>query len=350
MGDPSSSENVYDVAKLVEAAVERTRGLLRRTPLERAFWLEADDLEGCKVFLKLESQQRTKSFKFRGAMNKIQTLHAKERAKGIVTASTGNHALAVATACSIVQMNTSQSVSCEIFLPKDASTAKVENLRTLGVPIVFHGSNCLAAELEARKTATEEGKVFISPYNDLEVIAGQGTAGFEILEQLKEENVDSLDAIFVPVGGGGLIGGIASFVKHKSPKTLVFGCSPKNDAHMARSIAKGEILQGSSYLEDSGETLSEGTAGAVENCSVTFEICKKYVDEWIELTEEEIGKAVFKMLDKQHEAVEGAAGLGIAAFEKKREEMKGKNVVIVICGGNVKTSVLKALLIQYLPN
>lgn len=335
----------------VDLARDRLAGKgLYRTPLQRALWLEGPSASSGAVFLKLESEQRTGSFKARGALNKVLSLPAAERAKGIVTASTGNHALAVASACQ------SLGADCprfEIVLPTNASKAKVAQLKALGAPLRFFGDDCAVSEGEARREAGAKGSCFLSPYNDMQVIGGQGTVAAEILEQWREEADASaaLDAVFVPVGGGGLISGIASYIKAKSPHTKVYGCSAKNDAFMAKSVASGAVKPAdlATYLENGGHTLSEGTAGPVEPGSVTFGICAEAVDEWVNVTEEEIGAAVVDVLHKHHKAVEGAAGLGVAGYRRMRDQLAGKNVAIVICGGNVKADMLRDMLIKHLP-
>uniref|UniRef100_A0A7S2RSJ5 Tryptophan synthase beta chain-like PALP domain-containing protein n=1 Tax=Mucochytrium quahogii TaxID=96639 RepID=A0A7S2RSJ5_9STRA len=330
-------------AQNVVNASKRIAGHVYRTPLQRALWLEKyTGAKESRVFLKLESEQVTGSFKARGAMNKVMCLTEEEKAKGVITASTGNHALAVTHAA----QESAGNLKFEIVLPNTASAAKVELLKALGAPVRFFGDDCLLAEEEAIRISKTTGQVYVSPYNDKDVLAGQGTLAVEILEQLGDGT--KLDAIFVPVGGGGLISGVASYIKSVSPETKVYGCNPKNDAHMARSVAAGELIDVDSYTENGGVTLSEGTAGAVEQGSITFPICQQTVDEWMELTEEEIGLAVTEMLDKHHKAIEGAAGLGIAAYKRKAKELAGKNVAIVLCGGNVKASMIRDVLNKYL--
>jgi len=339
----SSAPTPAEAAAEVELAAGRISSRLYRTPLQQAFWLSSDS----NVFLKLESEQVTNSFKARGALNKVLSLSPSERSKGIITASTGNHALAMANACTVVRQETEggDNFGFEIVLPETASSAKVDLLRAMGAPLRLHGSDCLEAELEALREAREGGKCYVSPYNDLQVLAGQGTVAREILEDISAPPA----AVFVPVGGGGLIAGIAACIKARSPETKVIGCSPVNDAHMAHSVRKGEFVDVETYKENGGITISEGTAGAVEEGSITFGLCQKLVDQWIELTEEEIGTAVVDMLVHHHKAIEGAAGLGIAGFRKLAPEYAGKTVAIVICGGNVKAEILRDLLNKYLP-
>ncbi|GBG24204.1 Threonine dehydratase [Hondaea fermentalgiana] len=330
-----------DGAKEVAEAATRLGSRLYRTPVQRAFWVGAP----AKVYLKLESEQVTNSFKARGALNKVLSLTKEQRAQGIITASTGNHALAMANACEIVRRETGEEFKYEIVLPETASAAKVDLLKAMGAPLRFHGQDCLLAENEALRDAKENGKFYVSPYNDAQVMAGQGTIACELLEQLPEAPA----AVFVPVGGGGLIGGIATWIKARSPGTKVIGCSPVNDAHMAHCVRAGRFVDVDTYKENGGLTLSEGTAGAVETDSITFPVCQQLVDEWVELTEDEIGAAVVDMLVHHHKAIEGSAGLGIAACRKLASRFADQTVAIVICGGNVRAEVMRDLLVKYVP-
>mmetsp|Transcript_20240 Transcript_20240/g.37607 ORF Transcript_20240/g.37607 Transcript_20240/m.37607 type:complete len:352 (-) Transcript_20240:51-1106(-) len=347
------NELAQRAAEEVVSAAARIQGHVYRTPLQRAVWLQknptADTKGPARVFIKLESEQVTNSFKARGAVNKLLALKEAGPLRKVVTASTGNHALAVTYAAQRVGGAKPQF---QIVLPENASKAKVDMLEALGAPLRFSGKNCLEAEIEAIRVAQEDGLEYISPYNDIHVLAGQGTIAVEVLEQVRELGLSesSLDYVFVPVGGGGLISGIAAYMKAHSPLTKVVGCGPRNDAHMGRSIASGALIPSDSYLENGGETLSEGTAGAIEPGSVTFPLCQRTVDEWLELSEEEVGRACFDMLNMHHKAVEGAAGLGIAGCRQKAAtgKLAGKSVAIIICGGNVKATMVRDLLNKYL--
>ena len=280
------------------------------------------------VRFKMENLQVTGSFKARGALNKLLTLTKNERQKGVVSASTGNHGAAVAYAAQKL------NVKCSIFVPNDASESKLQNIKNYGAKIEVHGKDCVESEIKAREVANLSNQVYVSPYNDPYVIAGQGTLGYEINNQC-----DSLDVIIVSVGGGGLIGGTASYLKSVRPSLHVIGCSPENSAVMIHSMKKGEILD----LE-SLPTLSDGTAGGVEKHSITFSICKDIIDQTFLLSEQEIQNGILKFIENERMLLEGAAGTAVATLIKMKDELKGKKVGVVICGGNISLDILKKIL------
>ena len=225
-----------------------------------------------EVYFKLESQQVTGSFKARGALNKILGLPDSEKEKGVISASTGNHGAAVAYASSKL------GIGCSIYVPEGSSEAKLSNMRDHGATIMVFGNDCVEAEAKARETSDLNGASYVSPYNDIQVMAGQGTLGAEI--ELQSED---LDAIIISVGGGGLIAGTASYLRSVWPKIKIIGCSPKNSAVMIHSMDAGKILE----LE-SKPTLSDGTAGGVEDDSITFPLCCDLIDQTVLVTEDEI--------------------------------------------------------------
>lgn len=214
-----------------------------------------------------------------------------------------------------------------IYLPRTVDPVKVSRLRMAGAEIVFHGDNCLEAEKEARKVAQEQGGVYISPYNDIQVAGGQGTLALELLKQLSP---DRMDMLFVPVGGGGLISGIAAVLKAVSPSIHIVGCQPAVSDVMRRSVEQGQVVE-----MPWSETLSDGTAGGIEEDTITLVPCMSLVDEWITVQETDIAKAMVHTYTHHGLAVEGAAGVAIASFLKKAAELNGRNCVIVCCGGNV---------------
>ncbi len=304
------------VGAIVDAA-ERIRPHVRETPMLESPGVS--DLVGAGVFLKLENLQITGSFKARGALNKVLGLTAEERARGVVTASSGNHGAAVANAGRVAGLVPT------VFLPENAAPIKVDKIRNLGAKVEFFGDDSGLTEVHARRVAAETGQVYLSPYNDLEVVAGQGTIGLEILAQYPEVN-----AVIVAVGGGGLIGGIASYLKALRPGMLVIGSSPKNSCVMAESIRQGKILDLPSL-----PTLSDGTAGGVEAGAVTFELCRTLIDEFDLPDEAEIAAGMRIAFEAERLMVEGAAGVAIATAIRQRERLAGKQVAIVLCGGNV---------------
>ena len=318
------SLDIRGVALSAEQAAQRISELVRETPLERSpFFSEKFSAD---EYLKLENQQRTGSFKLRGASNRLMTLSAEQRAKGCVAASSGNHGAAVAYAMRALDANG------VIFVPEQTSKAKVEAIRSYGGDVRFFGSDGLDTEQHARQFADINGMFYLSPYNDAEVIAGQGSCGIEIANQLAD-----VDAVFVAVGGGGLIGGVGSVLKTKNPDIHLVGCQPDASAVMARSIQAGHILD-----IPSEPTLSDGTAGGIEAGSITFDVCRQLVDEFVLVSEAEIAQAMREFSAEQQSEIEGAAGVAIAAMDHCRGSIAGKKVVVIVCGGNISQETLDA--------
>jgi len=307
-------------------AEQRIRRYIKETPLE--YSLALSQMTGCQVFLKLENLQHTGSFKARGAMNKLLALVAEQRAKGVVTASTGNHGAAVAFGLCALKM---QGM---VFVPEEASPTKVEAIRRLGAEVRVHGKDSVQTEIFARQYAEQHAMVYVSPYNDPQVIGGQGTIAVELARQL-----DHIDAVFVSLGGGGMIVGIAGYLKAVFESTKVIACSPQNSCVMIESMKAGRISE-----IDSLPTLSDGTAGGVEPDAITFDLCRRLVDESILVTEEEIRETMLMFIETHHLLIEGAAAVAVKAFLKTHEKWRGKNVVVVICGGNVSLKTLRAIL------
>ena len=310
----------------VKAAANRISEHVRRTPFERSVMMS--DLTGADVWLKLENQQYTGSFKFRGAMNKMLTLSQSERERGIYTASTGNHGAAVAYACQKLD------VPSIIYVPENSSEAKLANMKSFGAEIRVHGKDCMDGELKARAVVDSTGGIYLSPYNDPEVVAGQGTISAEI-----ESQCSGLDAVIVSVGGGGLISGVGGYLKSIWPDIEVVAASPENHAVMIHSLKAGEIIK-----IDPVPTISDGTAGGVEAGSVTFEMCQEFVDHMVLLTEQEIQDGIIQLIEKERILVEGAAGTAIAALIKKKNDLRGKRVGIIVCGRNISLEVLRKIL------
>jgi len=317
-----------DVRKEVLAAEKRIKKYIRETPLEFSPYLS--DLCKCNVFLKLENLQLTGSFKIRGAFNKLLSLSKKQKENGVITASTGNHALGVAYALKKL------GYKGTIYLPTNASKAKIEALSYYDVPLKYHSTDCVETEVFARKVAEENNLVFVSPYNDPQIIGGQGTIAAELVRQLEK-----IDYVLVPIGGGGLISGIAGFLKIKDKNIKIIGCMPKNSPVMSESIKADKIIN-----MKTKPTLSDGTAGGIEPDAITFDICKKYVDDYILVTENEIKKAIKLVLEKHHLVIEGSAGVTVASFLKERRRFKGKNIVLIICGQNISMDKLKQILCE----
>ena len=307
-------------------AADRIAPYIRQTPLDYSPFLS--ELTGANVFLKLENLQHTGSFKLRGAFNKLLSLSSDQRAAGCIAASSGNHGAAVAYAMSKLD---TRGV---IFVPEQTSTIKVDAIRRAGSEVRFFGTDGLDTEVHARAYAAENGMCYLSPYNDQDVVAGQGTCGVEISRQLSK-----IDAIFVAVGGGGLISGVGSFLKSINPSMSVVACQPEASAVMTESVKAGEILD-----LPSQPTLSDGTAGGIEAEAITFEVCRAVTDDYVTVSEEQIAEAMRQFIDGHHMLAEGAAGVALAGLKLRAKRYKDKNAVVIICGGNVSRETLKKII------
>ena len=316
-----------DINQLILDATSRIKPFIRKTTF--SYSEVFSKLIDGEVYFKLENQQFTGSFKVRGALNKILTLNESGKSiSGVISASTGNHGAAVAYAARQVK------IECNIYVPEGSSKAKLSNMKNYGATINTFGSDCVEAEAKAREVSEKNQVPYVSPYNDFHIVAGQGTIGAEIKSQTNE-----LDAMIISLGGGGLMAGTASFLKSVWPNIKVIGCSPSNSAIMIHSMEAGKILE----LE-SLPTLSDGTAGGVEQESITFPLCCKLVDETILISEEEIKDAMVFYIENEHQLLEGAAGTAVAAIIKMKNKLKGKKIGVVICGGNISIDTLKQVI------
>lgn len=304
-------------------AYSRVKKYIVKTQLINYQTLKSDS----KVYLKLENSQHTGSFKLRGALNKILSLSEKEKEKGIISASTGNHALATAYALKLTKGKG------EIYLPNEVAKTKLEKLKEYDIKLIHYGNDSAETEVEARRISQEEKKPFISPYNDYQVIAGQGTIGLEIYEELK-----TVDNVFVTVGGGGLISGIASYLKNVNPKIKIFGCQPENSAVMYHSLKEGKIIE-----MVSKPTISDGSAGGVEPGSKTFKIIQEKVDDFILVSEDDIKNSLRELYEDNELKVEGAAAVALAAYSKISSKISG-DTVIVLCGGNIDSELFDTII------
>lgn len=311
-----------------QEAEKRIREFIRYTPLEFSFYLSKKTQS--EVFLKLENIQITRSFKIRGAVNKILSLSEAQRKKGILTASSGNHGAAVS------YVSKKLGIKAALFLPSYVPKTKIESLKIYDPEIEIFGDDCLEAELKAKKEANKKGATYISPYNDLEIIAGQGTIGIELTEQLPE-----MDVVIVPVGGGGLVSGLAGYLKSKNPEIEIIGAQPENSPVMYESLKAGRILE-----MESKPTLSDGTAGGIEQGSITYDLCRDYVDRFVILSEHEIKQAIKLVIEKEHFLIEGAAALSVAALMKEKENFIHKKVVLIISGSKLSLEKLKQIIME----
>jgi threonine dehydratase len=307
-------------------AANRISAHIRETPLDHSPYFS--ERTGANVYLKLENLQYTGSFKLRGAFNRLLTLSPDARAAGCVTASSGNHGAAVAWAMQAL------GVTGVIFVPEHTSPTKVDAIRRAGGDVRFFGTDGLDTETHARAFAAEEGMTYVSPYNDEQVIAGQGSCGVEIARQLSP-----VDAVFIAVGGGGLLSGVGAFLKSVNPEVEIVSCQPSASRVMTDSVAAGEILDLPSL-----PTLSDGTAGGIEQGAITFDLCRELVNRFVVVDEAEIAAAMRDFIDAHHLLPEGAAGVALAGFLDVAADYSGKNVVIIVCGGNISRDTLKKVI------
>ena len=299
------------------------KNVARRTDLIEAAALKS----AAHLYLKTENLQLTGSFKLRGAYYKISQLSEEQRQAGIIACSAGNHAQGVALAASRMGI---RSVVC---MPDGAPISKVEATKAFGAEVrlvkgAYDDAYAFACELQKQTGAT-----FIHPFNDPEVIAGQGTIGLEILDQLPD-----VEAIVVPVGGGGLISGVAFAVKSLNPKVKVYGVQAENAASMVRSLESGEAL-----TLDTVNTFADGIA-VKHPGDLTFDMCRQYVDEVVTVSEDEIASAILRLLEKQKVVAEGAGAVSVAAALSGKLPVAGKKTVCLVSGGNIDVNILSRVI------
>jgi threonine dehydratase len=310
----------------VQAALGRIRDRIYLSPCARSETLSR--LTGTSAFLKLENLQMTGSYKERGALNKLQSLSAEERARGLIAASAGNHAQGVAYHAGRL------GIAATIVMPETTPIMKVANTRAHGARIVLHGSSYDEAYAEARRLEQAEQLTFIHPFDDLVVIAGQGTVGLEILEQ-----VPDVEAIVVPVGGGGLVSGIAVAAKALRPAVKVIGVETELLPSMLAAVEAGKPVT----LEPA-TTLADGIA-VKRAGELTCEHVKRYVDEIVTVSEEEIASAILYLLEQEKTVVEGAGAVAVAALMQRRiRGLEGKRTVAVVSGGNIDVNLVARII------
>lgn len=310
----------------IEKAAGRISPYVLETPVEKAPIIS--ELAKAEVLLKMEQLQPTGSFKIRGATNKLLTLPRETLDKGVVAASTGNHGAAVARAARLL------GVRAIVYVPKNAGPLKLAAIQEQGAEIRFAGHDGVESETAARTFADERGLEYVSPYNDEMIVMGQGTIGLELSKQIPH-----LDAVYVSVGGGGLISGVATYLKSFKPNIQVIACSPENSAVMHHSVEAGQIL-----TLPSKPTLSDGTAGGIERGTLTFEICRRVVDRWLLVPEDAIADTLRIAVQQLHLRVEGSAALALAGLIQDRQNTGRKCVAVIMCGGNISDDVLQPFL------
>jgi threonine dehydratase len=305
------SHAVLQQAALSVAARRRISPFLRATPCITS---RTSFEKGTKLLLKAENFQQTGSFKFRGALSKLTSLSTDTP---IITASSGNHGLALAMAAQMT------GHTLTIVLPETVAREKLELIRALGVDTILYSNDVGLTERHARKLAQESDKVYVSPYNDQTVIAGQGTIALELLEQ-----VPQFDTVYVSMGGGGLVSGVGCVLKAFSPSTRVVGVSAVNSAALATSIRSGRIVEVTHF-----DTLADGCAGGVDDGSITLPLATEVIDDLIECSEDQIADGIRTLAWKEKMLVEGSAGLAFAAYQAD-SAIAGKTSVVILCGAN----------------
>ena len=294
-------------------ARHRIRNLIYETPTLPARRL--GDKTGCDLHFKAENFQLTGSFKMRGAASKLTALDPRQP---LITASSGNHGIAVSHAAALTRQ------SLTVVLPTTVAKAKVDRIRTFGVEIILEGAETGQAEACAQRLANSGDYVYVSPYNDPDVIAGQGTIGLELLAQVKQ-----IDNIFISMGGGGLVSGVVSVLKSFGNGTRVIGVAAQHSAAFAASLDAGRIVQ-THHLE----TLADGVAGGVDDNSLTLPLGMDAVDQVVECSEAEIAQALRHLAQDENMLVEGAAALALAGFLKMADQISCQTSVVVLCGAN----------------
>ncbi len=308
----TASSAVLEQAALSVAAHRRIKHWLTLTPCIPSR-MSFDDDTG--LVFKAENFQQTGSFKFRGALSKLTSLSTEVPA---ITASSGNHGLALATAAQMTGHDLT------VVLPETVAREKLSRIKALGVETILHSNDAGLAEQHAQQLAKEQGKIYVSPYNDPQVIAGQGTIALELLEQLPR-----LDVVYVSIGGGGLISGIGAVLKAFSPTTRLVGVSAINSAAMAASIRAGHNVEVTHT-----DTLADGCAGGIDEGSITLPLGSEVIDELIDCTEDKIADGIRHMAWTEKMLVEGSAGLAQAAWEADAPNRTGKVSAVILCGAN----------------
>ncbi len=309
----------------VRAAAARIEGHLSRTPVVSATRL--GDMAGCRIHLKLESQHATGSFKERGALNKLLSLGAAERTAGVIAMSAGNHAQAVA--CHATRLG----IRSTIVMPSFTPFTKVERTESLGAKVELHGDTLSDAAAFAHDLAARQGLTFVHPYDDPFVAAGQGTAALEFLAE-----VPDLDTLVIPIGGGGLIAGMATAAKALNPAIQIIGVQCALYPAMVQALAGQPIVCG-------GATIAEGIAVKAPG-GVTLPIVRALVDDVIEVGETRLEEAVYRLSTMQKLVAEGAGGAGLAAVLDNPARFAGRKVGIVISGGNIDSRILAQVLMR----
>ena len=309
----------------IEAARERIGDAIHLSPCQLSHHLT--ERIGLPIFLKLENLQRTGSFKERGALNKLLSLTEEERRRGVIAASAGNHAQGVAFHA------TKLGIRSQIVMPQATPLVKVVSTRNFGAEVILHGSNYDEACEEALARCLQQGLTFIHPFDDPDVISGQGTIALELLEQ-----VEDLEAVVVPIGGGGLIGGIACALKSRNPKIRVIGVEPEKLPSMLRAREAGTPITLSPQA-----TIADGIAVRRAG-DYTLPLVSRYVDEIVTVDDEEIASAILMLLEQEKTLAEGAGAAALAALLQQKSSLRHQRTAVLVCGGNIDVSLLAKII------
>lgn len=312
-----------EVIERVKDAQNTLSNVVTKTPLVYSTFFSGE--HGNEVYIKAENLQKTGAFKLRGAYNKCYKLTAEEKENGVITASAGNHAQGVAYAAKVLD------ISATIVMPVNTPLIKVNATRDLGAKVVLHGETYDEAYAFARALEQQTKAIFVHPFDDLDVIAGQGTVGLEILEAL-----DDVDCVVVPIGGGGLISGIAAYIKAVKPSCLVIGVEPEGAMSMRCALDRGSVT-----CLEAVHTVAEGVA-VKQVGALTFELTKRYVDVVVSVSDYDIMDAFLMLLEKHKMVAENAGALSLAALKKL--DLNDKKVVCVVSGGNIDVVTVSAMI------
>jgi threonine dehydratase len=306
----------------IQAAAARIAGAVLESPCPRSIPLS--DLTGMQIYCKLDHLQRTGSFKERGARNALLLLTAEQKQRGVIAASAGNHALGLAYHAQLL------GIPATVVMPRFAPLTKVVNCRRLGAEVILHGSNIGEARQRADEVARSGGQTYINGFDDPAIIAGQGTMGLEIMAQ-----VPDLDAIIVPIGGGGLVAGLVLALKKLKPGVEIFGVEPERAASFSSALAAGHPVQ-----TDIKPTLADGLSVPKVGANA-FEIARREIERVVLVNEHEIALAILRLMELEKSVVEGAGAAALAAcLAGKVPELKGAKVVLPLCGGNIDLNTL----------
>ncbi len=328
---PASSGEAGSTASLevslseIQRARERISSLIYFSPCQRS--ADLSEMTGQQIYLKLDNLQRTGAFKERGALNKILTLSDEEKKRGVIAASAGNHAQAVAYHA------TQRGIRAQIVMPLMTPLVKTSATSGFGAEVVLYGANYDEACQEALRLSKKDGATFLHPFDDAAVINGQGTIGLELLEQIAD-----LEAVVVPVGGGGLIGGVACAVKESNPKIRVIGVQTERLPSMLRAREKGEPV-----TLPAEATIADGIAVRRAG-DLTLPLVERFVDELVTVDEEEIANAILALLEKEKTLAEGAGAVALAALLQKKTSLHNQKTAVLVCGGNIDVSLLAKII------